>query len=194
MGHCYAGIICSLRVYEIASGGVEVLLSHFSRAEVARTAGSPTLHSRRNETPSTPHHAHHRLDFHENKLRRKWTVHFPWQGNRAKKTGWDVSLGSAPGRKSSAGLRDPLGFIALVGCCSDRLKEFRPWEDHLSVFILSTIDKCTEVSGKIRESVSVFLVVCETLTPAKATWDEKHEMEIVFTSGQIFHLHQTRQA
>ena len=120
MGQCYAKIIFSLRVYEIVLGGMEVLLPHFSQAEVAWIAGKPMLHSR---TDAIPMHTTGWISL-KTKLRRNWTVHLPWQGNRAKKTGWDISLGwwSASGRESSAGLWDTPGFYCCGGTLQCQIK------------------------------------------------------------------------
>lgn len=153
------------------------------------------LCSRANAVPSTSHHANQTA--------------FPWKQNsegsglctshnretEQRKLDGTFPLGGGQPQTGKAlqvyGVR--LRFIAVVGCCCGRWKQLRPWEDQLSVFILLTIGKHMEVSGKIRESISVFtLQECETHTPAKATGDEAYEMEIVFTFGQIFHLHQSR--
>lgn len=84
MGQCYAQIIFSLRAFEIVVGGTVVLLLHFSWAEVAWIAGKPTLHSRAKAIPSTPHHAHRRLDFPEDKTRKELDCAPPTTGKQSK--------------------------------------------------------------------------------------------------------------
>lgn len=121
------------------------------------------LCSQANVVPSTPHHANQTA--------------FPWKQNsegsglwtshnretEQRKLDGTFPLGGGQPQTGKAlwvyGVRS--GFIAVVGCCCGRLKQLRPWEDQLSVFILLTIGKHTDVSGKIRESISVF--VCKNV-------------------------------
>lgn len=67
MGQCDAQIIISLRVYEVAQGGMGVLLLHFSQAELAWVAGKP-------EEMRSPAHLRERISL-KTKPRRSWTVH-----------------------------------------------------------------------------------------------------------------------
>lgn len=68
-------------------------------------------------------------------------------------------------------------WVLLLWWDVARLKQPRPWKDHLSLFVLLTTNNYTEASGNIKELLSVFITwECWIQTPAKAKEEGKKDM------------------
>lgn len=109
--------------------------------------------TRRNVIPSSSCRAHHGKDFLENKTHKELVCAPPQQGNK------EHGMGHLPWMVVSLRQNQLCGLWGTneVYCCGGTLKQVRPWQCHPSVFILLAADKHTEVSGQIRQLVSVFL-------------------------------------
>lgn len=149
MGQCDAQIIFSLRVHGIALGGMEVLILHISQAELV------WVPEKLEEMWSPAHLAVPTMEAIslKTKPRRSWTVHLHNRSREQRTQDGTYSLDAGQPQNQLCGLR----ATNRIYFCGGMLKQVRPWECHMSVFILSAADKCTEVSSKIRQLISVFL-------------------------------------